>query len=166
MCTFNNEPVPWWWWRWWCHTLVSRSGESWWQYSLILYLADRQSTIRTLSSIVDRQDTWMILWMECGVMMWNVEMCNRCIYRYISLLICRLCTVQYCPVKVSDDSLIQIYWTPTWLCRRTTGHFVQISRLMLGSSRTPQRTIYMWTWSHPKWSNFYWIFVQESVRRK
>jgi len=100
-----------------------------------------------MNSIVDCQSARyivrMIIWMEHGVMMWNVEICNRCIYRYISRLVCRLCTVQYCPVKVSDDSLIQIYWTPTWICRRTTGHFVQIFRLMLGSLRTPQRTIYM-----------------------
>ena len=63
-----------------------------------------------MNSIVDCQSARyivrMIIWMEHGVMMWNVEICNRCIYRYISRLVCRLCTVQYCPVKVSDDSII------------------------------------------------------------
>ena len=30
------------------------------------------------------------------------------------------------------NTLIQNYWTPTWLCRRSPGQFVQISRLLVG----------------------------------
>ena len=62
---------------------------------------------------------------------------------YISLVVCRLCTVQDCPGNISDDSLIQIYWTPTWLCRRTPGQFVQISRPLMGNKEILQRADYL-----------------------
>jgi len=36
--------------------------------------------------------------------------------------------------------LIQFYWTPTWLCRRTAEQIVQISRPMTGCTSIIQRT--------------------------
>lgn len=60
------------------------------------------------------------------------------VYRLFRL-VCRLCTVQYCPVKVSDDSLIQFYWTPTWLFVESPGQIVQFFRLLVGRSKIIQR---------------------------
>jgi hypothetical protein len=63
----------------------------------------------------------------------------RCDYR-LFILVCRLCTVQECPGKISDDLLIQFYWTPTWLFVDSPGQTVQDFRPFVGCAKIIQRT--------------------------
>ena len=55
-------------------------------------------------------------------------------------------------------SLIQNYWTPTWLCRRSPGQFVQIFRHLVGCVRIFHRIVFgllSWPNSHSKFAYFF-----------
>ena len=62
--------------------------------------------------------------------MWTIGLCQvepmHCCIHPLSLLMCRLCTVHLCPLKMADDFLIQFYGTPTWHFCRIGGKIVQI----------------------------------------
>ena len=80
---------------------------------------------------------------------------GRCIYRYISLLVCRLVLSRNVQEK---SQLIQNYWTPTWLCRRSPGQFVQIFRHLVGCVRIFHRIVFgllSWPNSHSKFAYFF-----------
>ena len=58
----------------------------------------------------------------------------------------------------NQRTLIQNYWTPTWLCRRSPGQFVQIFRHLVGCVRILHRIVFgllSWPNSHLKFAYFF-----------
>jgi hypothetical protein len=66
--------------------------------------------------------------------------------------------------------LIQNYWTPTWLCGRTPGQFVQISRLLGGCLRILHRVVFRlllsWLKRHSKLAYFFLDICPGEISQK